>query len=260
MPLLLIINDDGVDSPGIQTLARSVAPLGELRIVAPSGQRSWNGKAITRHDPIGVEEVERAGFAMLAVDGTPADCAQIGVHSRGPRPDVVLSGINIGSNAGSAYVLSSGTVGGALEASMAGVPAIAFSAASFPDWDEYNDYVLSDEATPYWDRMGDVCRRVLAAVLQRGFPDCDVLNINIPIDATEETPIRGSRVADTTYASIFSANGRGDGYVHDYQGLVDIEPAGDTDIATLMRGEVAATPLRLHFGSTPEPEFEDLFA
>lgn len=259
MALLLITNDDGVDSPGIHALARSVADLGELRIVAPSGQRSWVGKAITRHDPIAVDRVERAGFEMLAVDGTPADCSQIGIHNRGERPDVVLSGINIGSNAGSAYVMGSGTVGAALEASISGVPAIAFSAMSTEDWNDYNEFVLTDAAGEYWDRMGAICARVTAAVLSYGFPDCDVLNINIPFEADSTSRIVGSRVADTAYAAVFEADGE-HGYTHDYRGLSHIETADDTDIAALRRGDVAATPLRLHFGSTPGPDFEEMFS
>ncbi len=259
MSLLLVTNDDGVDSPGIHALARAVEPLGELRIVAPSGQRSWIGKAITRHDPIDVRWVERAGFEMLSVVGTPADCAQIGIHNQDGRPDLVVSGINIGSNAGSAYVMGSGTVGAALEASISGVPAIAFSAMSWDDWDAYNEFVVGPDAAEYWDRMGAVCARVTERVLERGFPDCDVLNVNIPVEADATTRFAGSRVADTAYNAVFRGNGAG-AYVHDYEGLSHIETADDTDIAALRRGEVAVTPLRLRFGSTPDPEFDEYFA
>jgi 5'-nucleotidase len=258
VPLLLITNDDGVDSPGLHALARAHAELGDLRIVAPSGQRSWIGKAITRHDPIVVESVERDGMEMLAVDGTPADCSQIGIHNQGQRPDLVLSGINIGSNAGSAYVMGSGTVGAALEASISAVPAIAFSAMSWDDWDAYNDFVLAPESRSYWDRMASVCARVTATVLERGFPDCDVLNINITVDADATTRIVGSRVADTAYTAVFDGKGPGV-YTHDYSGLSHIETADDTDIAALRRGEVAATPLRLRFGSTPGADFDGMF-
>ncbi len=258
VPLLLVTNDDGVDSPGLHALARAVAPLGDLRIVAPTGQRSWIGKAITRHDPIAVERVERAGLEMFAVNGTPADCSQIGIHNQGERPDLVLSGINIGANAGSAYVMGSGTVGAALEASISGVPAIAFSGMSWNDWDGFNRFVLSDEAASYWERMGEVCARVTEAVLRNGFPDCDVLNVNIPVEADASTPLVGVRVADTAYAAVFAGNGTGE-YSHDYAGLSHVEAAEDTDIAALQRGEVAVTPLRLNFGSTPGPELDAIF-
>lgn len=259
MPLILITNDDGVDSPGIHALVRAVDHLGDVRIVAPAGQRSWIGKAITRHDPIEAHRVERAGFEMLSVVGTPADCAQIGIHNQDDRPDLVLSGINIGSNAGSAYVMGSGTVGAALEASISGVPAVAFSAMSWDDWDAYNDFVVSSDAAEYWQRMGAVCARVTATVLERGFPDCDVLNVNIPVEADGATRLVGARVADTAYNAVFRGNGAGS-YVHDYEGLSHIETADDTDIAALRRGEVAVTPLRLRFGSTPGPTFDEYFA
>ncbi len=196
---------------------------------------------------------------MLAVDGTPADCSQIGIHNQGVRPDLVLSGINIGANAGSAYVMGSGTVGAALEASISGVPAVAFSAASWDDWDGYNRFVISPDAQEYWGRMAAVCARITDAVLRNGFPDCDVLNVNIPFEADETTPIVGSRVADTAYSAVFEGNGPGS-YTHDYAGLSHIETAEDTDIAALRRGEVAATPLRLHFGSTPGGDFDAKFA
>jgi broad specificity polyphosphatase/5'/3'-nucleotidase SurE len=130
---------------------------------------------------------------------------------------------------------------------------------SWDDWDAYNDFVMAPESRSYWDRMASVCARVTATVLERGFPDCDVLNVNIPVDADATTPLVGSRVADTAYSAVFNSKGPGL-YSHDYEGLSHIETADDTDIAALRRGEVALTPLRLHFGSMPGPDFDELFA
>jgi hypothetical protein len=128
MPTILITNDDGIDSPTLVPLARCLRRLGTIRVVVPEAERSWIAKAITRFEALRVVPAEREGIAMHAVTGTPADCVSLGVHTLfdGP-PDLVVSGINLGLNYGLAFLLSSGTVGAALEACLAGIPAIAFS-------------------------------------------------------------------------------------------------------------------------------------
>src|SRR5262249_20121791 len=130
MRTILITNDDGIDSPTLVPLVRALQALGQVRVVVPSVERSWIGKAITRFEPVKVLAVEREGIAMHAVSGSPADCVNLAVHTLyADRPDVVISGINTGLNFGLAFLLSSGTVGAAMEAWIAGLPALAFSMA-----------------------------------------------------------------------------------------------------------------------------------
>src|SRR5512135_1487335 len=130
MKTILLTNDDGIDSPMLVPLARALRRLASVRLVVPSSERSWVGKAITRYDVVQAQQTERDGIPMYAVGGTPADCVSLGVHTLfAEPPDLVVSGINLGLNFGLAFLLSSGTVGGALEAWIAGIPSIAFSMA-----------------------------------------------------------------------------------------------------------------------------------
>src|SRR5262244_2442701 len=130
MPRILVTNDDGIDSPLLPPLVRAMSRHGDVVVVVPHVERSWVGKSISRFDAIQVERTERAGVAMYTATGTPADCASLAIHTLFPeRPDLVVSGINLGLNFGLAFLLSSGTVGGALEGWIAGVPSIAVSMA-----------------------------------------------------------------------------------------------------------------------------------
>ena len=129
MGWILITNDDGVDSPALVPLARAINQVGRVEVVVPDRERSWIGKAITRHDPVTVRPVVRGGSTFIAASGYPADCVQLGLHALFAEPPaLVVSGINIGYNHGSGYIHSSGTVGAAVEAVLGNVPAIALAA------------------------------------------------------------------------------------------------------------------------------------
>ena len=94
---ILLTNDDGIDAPALVPLARALAELGQVSVVVPDRERSWVGKAITRFDPVSVEETSREGIVMHAVSGYPADAVQLGIHALGlPHPDLVVSGIKLG--------------------------------------------------------------------------------------------------------------------------------------------------------------------
>ena len=125
---ILVTNDDGIDSPALLPLVQALGALGRVRVVVPNGERSWIGKAITRWNELCAREVERDGISIWTVDGYPADCANLGIHSLyEDRPDWVVSGVNIGLNTGLGFFLSSGTVGAAMEGWIAGIPSLAFS-------------------------------------------------------------------------------------------------------------------------------------
>ena len=129
--LILVTNDDGIDSPALVPLLRALSDVRPVRAVVPDRERSWIGKAITGFDEIRVSKIERGGFEIHVAGGFPADCTQLGVHSLfGEKPDMVVSGVNIGLNNGLAFFLSSGTVGAAAEGWIAGIPAIAFSTSA----------------------------------------------------------------------------------------------------------------------------------
>ncbi len=125
MPRILVTNDDGVHAEGIKALAAALTPLGEVTVVAPITESSAIGHALTLRRPLRIDQMSD-GF--YAVDGTPTDCVNLGVAIllKGELPSLVVSGINTGWNLGD-DVTYSGTVAGALEAALLGVPAIAVS-------------------------------------------------------------------------------------------------------------------------------------
>ena len=134
-PFLLLTNDDGIGAPGLSALSNALEKIGDIAIVAPSSERSAVGHAITLSDPLRVWPYERnCGYA---VNGTPADCVKIAYWAILDRkPDVVVSGINLGTNTG-INTIYSGTVSAATEGAILGIPSFAISLATFhdPDFD-----------------------------------------------------------------------------------------------------------------------------
>ncbi|MDE6366391.1 MAG: 5'/3'-nucleotidase SurE, partial [Muribaculaceae bacterium] len=130
-PLILISNDDGIDARGLHHLIDSVNAMhidAEIYAVAPAGHCSGMSSAITADGPLRlIEHPDYNGARMFAVTGTPVDCVKLGLHAALPRyPDLMLSGVNHGSNAGNSNIYS-GTMGAAMEACMAGITAIGCS-------------------------------------------------------------------------------------------------------------------------------------
>jgi 5'-nucleotidase len=166
MPRILVTNDDGVHSEGIQALATALEPLGEVIVVAPHAESSAIGHALTLRRPLRIESY-RPGY--YAVDGTPTDCVNLGIAVllKNEMPDLVVSGINTGWNLGD-DVTYSGTVAGALEGALLGVPAIAVSLARSRDY--VFDFGPSAQAAAL---LADL-------VLQHGLPDRTFLNVNVP--------------------------------------------------------------------------------
>lgn len=142
---ILVVNDDGIDSAGIEKLARISSKLGEVWVVAPASQCSAMSQKITIRGSMLVKEKTDfpvKGVRAFSVDGTPADCVRIGIECILPKkPDIVFSGINIGYNCGH-DILYSGTVGAALEALVAKIPAIAFSSDVNGTYDVVDEYLL----------------------------------------------------------------------------------------------------------------------
>src|SRR5262245_52900864 len=163
-PRLLLSNDDGYLSEGIRALAEAVADLGEVVVVAPLSEQSASSHAISIHRPLRLHEVKPQWWA---VDGTPTDCSWIGINHvmRDRRPHLMLSGINHGPNLAD-DVTYSGTVAAAMEASILGVPAIAFSLAS-------RQHFRFEAASRF-------ARSLVQAALQKPLPAGMLLNVNVP--------------------------------------------------------------------------------
>jgi len=173
--LILLTNDDGIYSPGLQTLTRALSRLGEVYTVAPDRERSATSHALTLHRPLLVEEILPRHFS---VNGTPTDCVNLGVHGILPRvPDLVVAGINKGGNLGD-DVTYSGTVAAAMEGCLLGVPAFAIS--------------LVAEGNFLFQVAADVGVRIARWILAHGLPRDTLLNVNVP--NLPESEIRGVRL------------------------------------------------------------------
>ncbi len=179
---ILVTNDDGIDSPGIQTLAARLAGEHELVVVAPSGDRSGVSHAITAREAITIELREDGPVRSYACSGTPADCVFLGSTELWQTPDLVISGINHGPNLGD-DVNYSGTVAGAVEAALLGVPGLAVSLAC--------DHVEPLDRR-HWDAAAEIVMRCLSGAFDRIRDASCYWNLNVPNLPLEQ--IRGIAV------------------------------------------------------------------
>lgn len=246
MTTILITNDDGIDAPALVPLARAMSRFGEVAVAAPNRERSWIGKAISKVGEVQATRVERDGIEMWSVDGFPADCVHVGSFGvLDSLPDLVVSGINIGANKGSAFATGSGTLGAAIEASNIGVGGIAFSAMSRGAWQDWASWVYTDAAVEMWTRLADVAADIVGVVLETGIPSTvDALSVNMPPDASVATRRVVTDLARTRYGALFA--GSNGSYRHAFDGILRTE--GDiagSDLAALDAGLVSITPVRM---------------
>lgn len=251
MNSLLLTNDDGIDSPALLPTYRALAPLFDhVTVVVPHIERSWIGKAISRKEEFEVASQERDGIEIITTTGFPADCTQVGVfNTDGPRPTMVVSGINIGANHSTAFLYGSGTVGAAIEAALVGIPAFAFSASSAANnFGPWNAFMRSAESVPTWDTIAEVSAGIVSRALDRGFPDdVDVLTVNLPEGVSLESPVSVAPIASTRYGQLFKEQRPGI-FKHDWSSdvaPVQGEDLNGTDIQLCHEGSVVVTPLQL---------------
>ena len=229
---IMVTNDDGINAPGILALAAALRELGEVTVVAPDRERSAAGHSLTLLSPLRVFEL-REGF--FAIDGTPTDCVNMGIHSLLPfRPDLVVSGINHGSNLGD-DITYSGTVAAAIEATLMGIPAIAVSLATF----EYNGN---------FPAAAQVAVRVARQVIENGLPLDTFLNVNVPNCPVEEmkAPLITRQGKRSFVGKIVDkTDPRGRKYYWIGSGEADFNDYEGTDFHAINRNHVSITPLHL---------------
>jgi len=177
MPTILITNDDGYFSEGIRALKETLSELGRVVAVAPDRNLSGVGHSLTFTEPLRMRRVEEDFYTVIG--GTPADCIHLGYYVllEGKKPDVVCSGINQGPNLGE-DITYSGTVSGAMEGRILGIPSIAFSVFGVEN-------IL-------WKDVATIARDIVKKVLEKGLPEDTYLNVNIPNVRREE--IKGIRI------------------------------------------------------------------
>jgi 5'-nucleotidase len=229
MPLIMITNDDGIDSPGLHALRDAMSGLGRAVVVAPERDNSAVSHALTMSRPL---RIRQRGDDVFTLDGTPTDCVVIGLGKLLPaRPDLLVSGINPGPNLGD-DISYSGTVSAAIEGTMYGIPSMAFSLDGEP---------------PYEYSLAMRVAVVLAGrILTDRLPENTLLNVNIPKgqDCRGMAITRqGRRLWENSIQETFDPWGRRHYWIGGGTPLRD--HGEDTDVAALHQGFVSVTPIHL---------------
>jgi 5''/3''-nucleotidase SurE len=173
---ILITNDDGIHAPGLEACEKIARKLSdEIWIVAPESDQSGVSHSLSLNDPLRLREVAERHFA---VKGTPTDCVIMGArHLMKEMPDLVLSGVNRGRNAAE-DVTYSGTVAGAMEGTVLGIPSFSLSQA----------YAVSTRHTPHWETAIKFAPDLIRRVLKTGMPRDVLVNVNFPDCPPDKSP------------------------------------------------------------------------
>jgi 5'-nucleotidase len=237
-PLILVTNDDGIYASGLRKLIEIARQLGRVVVVAPDSAMSGMSHAITVKVPLRLRKIaEEKDYAEYSCNGTPVDAMKLGekVVIKG-KPDIVLSGINHGSNA-SVNIIYSGTMAAVLEASIDGIPGIGFSLLDYShgaDFSAVDDYV----------------KVLIRGVLKNGLPSGTCLNVNIP--AVKKDEIKGIKIcrqAKGRWEEVFEE--RTDPHNRDYYWLSGAFKNGDaeegTDSWALANNYISVVPVHVDF-------------
>lgn len=249
---ILLTNDDGIEAPGILALHDALQGLGEIVPIAPRFVQSASGHGITFSTPLMVQEM-RVNDRMtgLAVEGRPADCVKLALRAiwqerfgAGSRPDVTISGMNMGANVG-INVIYSGTVAAAVESAFLGVPAIAVSLH------------LGDRTRTHYGRAAAIARHVIDRVLEHELDAHGVVNINVPRTEREDAPVPEVRVVSMNTAPGVDGYDRRESpngqlyYWPAGNGMEFTHTAPDTDVEALLQRCVTVTPLSYELTDHP---------
>jgi 5'-nucleotidase len=235
-PLILVTNDDGISAPGILHLASIAMQFGDVFVIAPDKPQSGMGHAITINSTLRIQKTthHKGALEEYSCSGTPVDCVKMAVNKLlTKKPDLVLSGINHGSNS-SINVIYSGTMSAAIEGSLEGVPAIGFS---------LSDYSIDAD----FGATTEYIKKLISSVLNNDMPKGVCLNVNFPkLKAEELAGLKICRQAKANWVEDFEE--RQDPYGRSYYWLtgkfVNFEPeATDTDEWALQNGFVSVVPI-----------------
>ena len=236
-PNILIVNDDGINAPGIKHLWNALKDHAKLTIVAPAHEQSGVGLSITIRDPLHIRQVEwPENTPAWHVTGTPAVCIKIALSViLTEKPDLVVSGINRGTNAGR-NVLYSGTVGGTIEAVMRDIPAIAFSCWEFT---ESPSYSAAELYVP----------EIVRYVLEHPLPNGTLLNVNFPNEMHRQmNGIRFARQGKGFWGEDFAERRHpAEGHSYYWMGaqLMKFDEHEESDIVLLQQGYATAVPVHV---------------
>jgi 5'-nucleotidase len=241
---ILLTNDDSHASPLFRFAIDFLQTLGKVTIVVPNEEQSWTGKAMSRFKPLSLKEIWLQDHAVYCLDGTPADCINMGIyHVCQDPPDLVVSGINIGVNTGVGYLFSSGTIGACLEANIAGIPAIALSQllarSAFQAWMQ-QQRLPEDELS----RLRTQTMRLLAQVFETLLAQPDfgqqpvTWNVNLPDTVAPDWRLVSTVLGHSMYGSVFKQVG--ERFRHE-SGLVHTDMRDHADETVVRQGQVSVT-------------------
>lgn len=256
-PKILITNDDGIHAEGLWYLWRALHEKADISIVAPAGQKSGVGLGLTLHKPITINPVKwEQTTPAWQVNGTPADCVRFGLRIvLTEKPDLIVSGINRGSNAGR-NVLYSGTIGGVIEGAMKGIPGIAFSSV--------------DYKTPRYELIEPYIYPIVQHFFEHPLVPGTILNVNFPSQFDHFKGIKLARQGQSQWVEApdqrtHPGPGGEPYYWHGGQWSQHDEHE-ESDVALLNQGYITAVPIHVHeltdhgFLRDRKVHFEDYFS
>lgn len=241
-PVILLTNDDGVNSVGLWAAFEALSEFAEVVISAPAVQQSAVGRSISIFEPLRMNEVLINGQTAHIVEGRPTDSLLLGLYALDIRPNLVVSGINLGENISCEAMTTSGTVGAAMEAANQGVPAVAISQQMSDNGDKFTDpraHVID------FSEAKKAIRKLIPVFLENGLPKgADLINVNIPEEEVKGYRVTtlGSHLFDTSVE--MRMDPRGKPYYWICGEVVKTDEEG-TDVKALNDGYVTITPLTL---------------
>jgi 5'-nucleotidase len=256
-PHALVTNDDGIESIFLHCLVETLLPAFEVTVAAPAFEQSWIGRAVSRHSEVEVihsPSIFPEGVDAWAISGTPSDCVNIALGNLMKQPpDIVLSGINIGFNTTETLILSSGTVAGAIEGALWGLPAIAFSKCIPHHLFESIQSAKGHTEGDFADSLATAAkhaRRIALELLENPPPSGTVANINFPASTRDDSPIEATVPAKIHLGSLYAETSPGK-YSFRYSDGITLKPDPQSDRAALDRGSISHSTL--DFGRIGQP-------
>lgn len=230
---ILFTNDDGYESPGYYPLLKELSKTNNVFTACPDKQKSWVGKSITSSRPIKLERKKLNEFTVNTLTGTPADCVQIGIFNLLKRkPQLVVSGINEGTNINLGRILSSGTIGAGIEAYLQNVPAFCFS-YSYP----------KTLKKPNFDTPALIANKII----EEYFGKFKFVSVNIPYNADVHTSrVVTRKIQRKTYEQLFFET-EANYFLHKLPVDILENLERDSDADYLARRLVTVTPLEINF-------------
>jgi 5'-nucleotidase len=257
-PKILLTNDDGINSAGLWAAYEALAPIADVTVVAPATQQSAVGRSISIFEPIRANQIVHNGVPAYAVGGKPTDSVIIGLYALALGPDLVVSGINIGENLSYESIMTSGTVGAALEAANQGTPALAFSLQVEDQGDKFDDPRFHRQS---FSEAKKVVNEVTCMFLDRKFPPgADVLNVNIPsvVQGGYEVTRLSDKLFRTGVERRLDPRGRPYFWIN---GPLVTDAEEGTDVHAVRKGNISITPITLDCtAATAHRELQQLFS